>query len=417
MRRVVVTGVGAVSPCGLTAETTWENVLGGKSGIAPIELFDASDITTTFGGECTGFEPTALIDKRKVREMARFITLAVAASDEALKSASFEPDEALAERTGTFIGVGFCGMEVVEAQHDRLVNKGPRRVSPYFIPGAISNLAPGQVSMRYGLKGPSLTTTSACSSGAHAVGEAFRWIQRGDMDAAVAGGAEAALTRLGLAGFASMRALSKRNDAPEKASRPFDVDRDGFVMSEGAGVMILEERESAIRRGANILAEIVGYGATADAYHITKPAPEHEGAARAMRASIEDAGIAYEDIGYVNAHGTSTPAGDAEELRAIRGLFGAHAERGGQEGLWISSTKSTHGHLLGAAGGLEAALTVQAIASGSVPPTINLDVPDPSAEGLDLVPNEAREKPLKAALTNSFGFGGTNVSLVFKRHA
>ncbi|MEM6958805.1 MAG: beta-ketoacyl-ACP synthase II [Myxococcota bacterium] len=413
MRRVVVTGTGAVTPCGATMGQTWENVVRGQSGIGPIQRFDATDITTNFGGECLDFDPDAFIDKRKQREMSRFVKLAVAASGEALSASGYEPNDGQKERTGTFIGVGFCGMEVVEAQHERLMAKGPRRVSPYFIPSAIGNMAPGQVSMRWGLKGPIMTHTSACSSGAHAIGEAFRWIQRGGMDAAVAGGAEAAVTRLGLAGFASMRALSKRNDAPKEASRPFDRDRDGFVMSEGAAVVVLEEREAALKRGATILAEIIGYGASADAYHITNPAPDHEGAQRAMRASLEDAAIDPSLVGYVNAHGTSTPAGDTEELIAIRSVFGDHAT----SGLWISSTKSTTGHLLGAAGGLEGAIAVHALAKGVVPPTINLHNPDEAGEGLELVPHEARERPLEATLTNSFGFGGTNVSLVFRRHS
>ena len=344
MKRVVVTGVGVVSPCGKNAATTWDNVVAGRSGIRPIESFDASDITTTFGGECWDFDPSETIAPRKQKEMARFTMMAMAASREAIESSGFDPSDELRERTGTFIGVGFCGMEVVEKQHSRLLEKGPRRVSPYFIPAAISNLAPGQVSMEWGYKGPSLTTTSACSSGAHALGEAFRWIQHGRMDAAVAGGAEAALTRLGLSGFASMRALSKRNDAPTKASRPFDSDRDGFVMSDGAGILMLEERDAAMKRGANILAELVGYGATADAFHITQPAPNHEGAQRSMRECLQDAQIDPTSVGYVNAHGTSTPAGDAGELTAVREVFGDHATK-----LSISSTKSSTGHLLGAA--------------------------------------------------------------------
>lgn len=412
MRRVVVTGVGAISPCGKDADSTWASVVAGKSGIAPIERFKADDITTTFGGECLQFDPLDYIEKRRLSSMSRVVQMAVGASQQAMDAAEFPDDDELRLRTGTFIGVGFCGMEVIEDQHTQLMERGPRRVSPYFIPSAISNLAPGQVSMRFGLKGPSMATTSACSSGAHAIGEAFRWIQRGHIDAAVAGGSEAALTRLGLSGFASMRALSKRNDSPAEASRPFDIDRDGFVMSEGSGVMVLEERDAAMARGATIFAEVVGYGATADAHHITQPAPDHEGAQRAMRASLEDAQIDPSLVGYVNAHGTSTPAGDAEELKAIRSVFSDHAE----SGPWVSSTKSTTGHLLGAAGGLEAVFSVLAIQHGVVPPTINLENPDPAAEGMELVAKEAREKHLEASLTNSFGFGGTNASLIFKRH-
>ncbi len=412
MRRVVVTGAGAVSPCGSDTESTWKAVLAGRSGIARIEAWDASAFTAQIAGECKGFDPEKYIEKRRLREMARFIHLAVAASQHAIEAAGFEPDDALKERTGTFIGVGMCGLELLEAQAKVLFDKGPRRMSPYFIPAVIQNLAPGQVSMRWGLKGPSYTTTSACSSGAHAIGEAFRWIQRGDMDAAVAGGAEAAVTPLGVGGFCAMRALSTRNDAPAEASRPFDKDRDGFVMAEGAGIFVLEEREAALRRGASILCEIVGYGATADAFHLTQPAPEGEGAQRAMRAAMADAKIDPSDVDYINAHGTSTPHGDINELKAIRAVFGAHASGG----LWVSSTKSMHGHLLGAAGGLESVLCALTLRDGCVPPTINLDDPDPACEGLDLVPHEARERKVRYALNNSFGFGGTNVTLVLGRH-
>lgn len=412
MRRVVITGVGIVSPCGKDAESTWAGVLAGRSGIETIQRWDASGYASRIAGECRDFDPLAFIEQKRLREMARFIQLAIGASDEAIAGAGFEPNDELKERTGTFIGVGMCGLDCVEEQHKRLLEKGPRRVSPYFIPSAISNLAPGQVSMRYGLKGPSYTTTSACSSGAHAIGEAAAWIRRGGIDAAIAGGAEAAVTPLGVAGFASMRALSKRNDEPHKASRPFDVGRDGFVIAEGAGILVLEERERAIKRGATILAEVVGYGATADAYHLTQPAPEGEGAQRAMKAALADAGVSAQDVDYINAHGTSTPTGDIQELQAIRGVFGEHA----RDGLWVSSTKSVHGHLLGAAGGLEAALLALTIARGQVPPTANLDEPDPGAEGFDLVPHEARERDVRVGLTNSFGFGGTNVSLVFRKH-
>lgn len=411
MRRVVITGVGAVSPCGNDIEKTWAAAVAGRSGIARIQAWDPSDTASQIAGECTDFDPEVYIEKKRLREMARFIHLALGASVQAVEGSGFAPDDALKDRTGTFIGVGFCGLEMVEQQHSVLMEKGARRVSPYFIPSAISNLAPGQVSMRYGFRGPSLTTTSACSSGAHAIGEAFRWIQRGGIDAAVAGGAEAAVTPLGVAGFASMRALSKRNDEPERASRPFDTGRDGFVISEGAGVVMLEERELAMKRGAPILAEVIGYGATADAYHLTQPAPEGEGAQRAMRAALADAGIAPSEVDYVNAHGTSTPTGDVQELQAIRAVFGAHA----QDHLWISSTKSVHGHLLGAAGGLEAALASLVLRHDIVPPTINLDDPDPACEGLELVPHTAKERVTRVALSNSFGFGGTNVSLLLRK--
>jgi len=408
MRRVVVTGVGAVSPVGLDGASTWEGIAAGKSGIARIENFDPEAYASQIAGECSGFDPLVVIEKKEVKSMARFIQLAMAASQDAITSAGFEPDDALKDRTATFIGVGFCGLEAVEEQHKRLLDKGPRRVSPYFIPMAISNLAPGQVSMKWGLRGPSYTTTSACSSGAHAIGEAYNWIATGGCDAAVAGGAEASVTPLGVAGFASMRALSKRNDEPEKASRPFDQGRDGFVIAEGAGIVVLEELEMAKKRGARILAEVVGYGATADAHHLTQPAPEGEGAQRAMRMALQNAKIDPSQVDYVNAHGTSTPVGDVQELIAIRTVFGSHA----QDGLWVSSTKSMTGHLLGAAGGLESALCVKAIETGLVPPTINLDEPDVACEGLELVPNAARERSLRYVLTNSFGFGGTNATLV-----
>ncbi len=412
MRRVVITGVGAVSPCGADAETSFRNVIAGQSGIDRIQGFDCTDYPSQIAGECRDFKAEDYIEKKRLREMARFIHLAIAASDQAVKSARFEPTAEQKDRVGTFIGVGFCGLETFEATHKTLLEKGPGRVSPYFIPQTISNLAPGQVSMRFGLRGPSYTNTSACSSGAHSIGEAFKWIQRGGIDAALAGGAEAAVAPTGVAGFCAMRALSKRNDEPKRASRPFDKGRDGFVMGEGAGILLLEEREYAIKRGANILAEIVGYGTTADAYHLTQPAPGGEGAARAMRLALEDGGLAITDVDYVNAHGTSTPTGDMQELTAIRTVFGEHATKG----MLISSTKSMTGHLLGAAGGLEAVFSVQALASGMVPPTINLEDPEEGCEGLDLVPNVAREKAIRVAISNSFGFGGTNVTLAFRRH-
>ncbi|MEM9073616.1 MAG: beta-ketoacyl-ACP synthase II [Myxococcota bacterium] len=413
MRRVVITGIGIVSPCGADVESTWAKVVAGKSGIERITNFDPEGFASQIAGECRDFDPTTVIEKKRLREMARFIQLCVGASDEAIRTSGFDPSDELRDRTGTFIGVGMCGLDVVEQQHSRLVEKGPRRVSPYFVPSAIANLAPGQVSMRYGLRGPSLTTTSACSSGAHAIGEAAKWIALGRIDAAVAGGAEANVTPLGVAGFTSMRALSKRNDEPHKASRPFDKGRDGFVIGEGSGVLLLEEREMALKRGATIYAEVAGYGATADAYHLTQPAPEGEGAQRAMRMALEDAKLDIKDVDYINAHGTSTPTGDMQELQAIRKVFGAHAE----DGLWVSSTKSVHGHLLGAAGGLEAAILAKSISVGAVPPTANLDDPDEGAAGFDLVPHEGRSRDVQVAMTNSFGFGGTNVTLIFRKHA
>jgi 3-oxoacyl-[acyl-carrier-protein] synthase II len=410
MRRVVVTGVGAVSPCGLTVEDTWGAVLEGRSGIGPITRFDTADYPSRIAGECTDFDPLVAMDKRKLREGDRFIHLAMAATQEALGAAGFEPTEEERERVGTFIGVGMCGLELLERTARTLFEKGPRRITPYFIPACISNLAPGHVTMRWGFKGPSYTPTSACSSGAHAVGEAMRWIQRGDIDAAVAGGTEASITGLGVGGFSAMKALSTRNDDAQAASRPFDRGRDGFVIAEGAGIMVLEERERAMARGAPILAELVGYGATSDAYHLTQPAPGAEGAQRAMRNALRDAGMRADEVGHVNAHATSTPTGDVQEALAIKEVFGAHA----REGLWVTATKSLTGHLLGAAGGLEAVLAVLAVARGAVPPTINLDDPDEACEGIQVVTGCAREGALTSAMSNSFGFGGTNVSLLFK---
>jgi 3-oxoacyl-[acyl-carrier-protein] synthase II len=412
MRRVVVTGIGTVNPCGSDAETTWRAVTRGESGIGPITRFDTTDFPTKIAGECTGFDPEQWTEKKRIREGDRFIHLALAASTMAIKDGGFEPSEEERHRTGTFIGVGFCGLEFFEDTAQTLFEKGPRRISPYFIPAVVPNLAPGQVSMRFGLKGPSFCTASACASGANAIGEAFRWIQRGDMYAALAGGTEAAVTRLGIGGFCALRALSKRNDEPAKASRPFDKNRDGFVLSEGAAILLLEERERALQRGAPIYAEMVGYGATADAYHLTQPAPQGEGGRYAMKQSLDDAHLDYSAVDYINAHGTSTETGDIQELVAIKALFRDHASHG----LMISSTKSMTGHLLGASGGLEALLCVLAIRHGIVPPTINLDDPIEEAESLDLVPGRARQKPVKVAMSNSFGFGGANVSLVFKHH-
>jgi 3-oxoacyl-[acyl-carrier-protein] synthase II len=410
MKRVVVTGVGTVSPCGNDVATTWDNVSNGRSGIGPITGFDPAEFASKIAGECTDFDPLEYMQKRRLRECARFIQLGLAASAQAIKNAGFEPSDEEKERVGTFIGVGFCGLEVFEATCKKLFEQGPRRVSPYFIPSVISNLAPGQVTLEWGFKGPSYTHTSACASGAHSIGDAFRWIQRGEIDAAVAGGAEAAVTPVGVAAFASMRALSRRNDEPELASRPFDTGRDGFVIAEGAGVMILEERERAMARGADILCEIVGYGASSDAHHMVQPAPEAEGAQRAMKLALEDAGMNPEDLDYINAHGTSTPMGDVGELQGIRAVFGDHATGG----LAVSSTKSMTGHLLGAAGGLEPVICALAMKHGVMPPTINQVELDPAAEGMNVVPNEAQERRIGALMNNSFGFGGTNCALIFK---
>lgn len=412
MRRVVVTGVGAISPCGLDTAATWSSIKAGKSGIAPITKFDATEHATSIAGEVKGFDPETYFEKKRVREGDTFIHYSMAASVQAVADAGFEANDELKERVGTIIGVGLGGLPLIVHESGTLNEKGARRVTPYFIPGAIANLAPGQVSIRFGFKGPSYTTTSACASGAHAIGEAFRSIVYGSMDACVAGGAEATITPLAIAGFNSMRALSKRNAEPERASRPFDRDRDGFVMAEGAGIMMLEEREMALKRGAKIYCEVVGYGATADAFHLSMPAPEAEGAQRAMKFALKDSKLNANQIDYVNVHGTSTPAGDINELTAVHRVLGDHAKHG----LMISSTKSMTGHLLGGAGGLESVLCALAIRDSVVPPTINLDNPDEAAQGFDLVPHTAREKRLGAVLSNSFGFGGTNVSLIFKRH-
>jgi 3-oxoacyl-[acyl-carrier-protein] synthase II len=410
MKRVVVTGVGTVSPCGKDVATTWDNVSNGRSGIARITSFDATEFASQIAGECTDFDPLEYMQKRRLRECARFIQLSLAATSQAIEHAGFEPTDEEKERVGTFIGVGFCGLEVFEATCKTLFEKGPRRVSPYFIPSVISNLAPGQVTLEWGFKGPSYTHTSACASGAHAIGDAFRWIQRGELDAAVAGGSEAAVTPIGVAAFASMRALSRRNDEPELASRPFDTGRDGFVIAEGAGVLILEERERALARGADILCEIVGYGASSDAYHMVQPAPEAEGAQRAMKLALEDSKLNPDELDYINAHGTSTPMGDVGELRGIQQVFGDHAT----SGLAVSSTKSMSGHLLGAAGGLETAICVMAMKHGVMPPTINQVELDPAAAGMNVVPNEAQERRIGALMNNSFGFGGTNCALILK---
>jgi 3-oxoacyl-[acyl-carrier-protein] synthase II len=413
MRRVVITGVGAVSPCGPDTETTWSNIVAGRSGIAQVTRFDASNQASRIAGEVKDFQPERWIEKKKVKEGDRFIHLAIAASRMAVESAHYEPNDAERERVGTLIGVGLGGLDLIERTAKVLNEKGPSRVTPYFIPGTIANLAAGQVSMLYGFKGANYSTTSACASGAHAIGEGFRAIRHGYMDACVAGGCESCITPLSLAGFSQMRALSTRNEEPEKASRPFDKDRDGFVIAEGAGIVVLEEREAAIKRGAKILAELVGYGATADAYHLSQPAPEAEGAQRAMRIAIEDAKISVSDVDYINAHGTSTPVGDRNELVAVRKVFGDRATGG----LMVSSTKGVTGHLLGGAGGLETVLAALAVDRGVVPPTMNLDNPVEEAAGMDLVPSTAREATLRNVLNNSFGFGGTNATLVLRKHA
>ena len=418
MRRVVVTGLGAVSPCGPDIGSTWSAVTQGKSGIGPITRFDASQFAARFAGECRTFDPEKYIEKKRMKEGDRFIHLALGAAAQAVVEAGVDAlSDEDKELTGTFMGVGLCGLEVIERVKETLLEKGPRKITPYFIPSTISNLAPGQISMRYGFKGPNYTTTSACSSGAHAIGEAFRWIQRGDIDLAIAGGTEATITGLGVGGFTAMRALSERNEEPQRASRPFDKGRDGFVMSEGAGILVLEERERALKRGAKIYCEIVGYGATSDAYHLTQPAPGGEGAQRAMKMAFRDGKIDAARVGYVNAHATSTPIGDKQELQALKAIFGERSmSEGKSDGLWISATKSMTGHLLGAAGGLEAVFSVKTLETGIVPPTINLEDRDDEALGMELVAHQAKERQLDIVISNAFGFGGTNVTLAFAKH-
>jgi 3-oxoacyl-[acyl-carrier-protein] synthase II len=402
--------VGLVSPVGIGTEETWQTLLAGRSGAGPITLFDASHHSTRFACEVKGFDPLRWIEKKDVKKVDRFIQLAIAASDLALADAAWAVPPAEAGRVGVFIGSGIGGFATIEREHEALLRGGPRKISPFFIPAAIVNLAAGWVSIRTGAKGPNSATCTACTSGAHAVGDSFRLVQRGDVDAMIAGGAEAAITPLGVGGFCAMRALSTRNDAPEKASRPYDRGRDGFVMGEGAGILVLEELEHARRRGAKVYAELVGYGMSGDAYHISAPCEDGDGAVRVMRATLEDAGIPKTAIDYINVHGTSTPRGDVVETIATKTVFGEHARK-----LALSSTKSMTGHLLGASGGLEAGIVALAIRDQILPPTINQEDPDPECD-LDCVPNRARRAEVRYAISNSFGFGGTNGALLFKRY-
>jgi 3-oxoacyl-[acyl-carrier-protein] synthase II len=409
-RRVVVTGIGLVCGVGNSAEEVWQALLAGKSGVERITGFDAAQFACQIAAEVKNLDPLQFIEKKEARKMARFIHLAIAASDEALRMANYKIDkEELAERTGVNIGSGIGGFDIIEREHYNLISGGPRKISPFFIPAAIVNLAAGQVSIRNHAKGPNEATCTACTTSAHSIGDASRVIKYGDADVMIAGGTEAAITPMGVGGFAAMRALSTRNDDPHRASRPWDKDRDGFVIGEGAGILLLEELEFARKRGAKIIAEVVGYGMSADANHITQPAPEGEGGYRVMRNAICDAGIKPEQVGYVNAHGTSTPMGDELEATAIKRAFGEHACR-----MLVSSTKSMTGHLLGGAGGLEAGITVLALRDQIVPPTINLDNPGEGCD-LDFVPHHSRKATMEYAMSNSFGFGGTNGCLVFKR--
>jgi 3-oxoacyl-[acyl-carrier-protein] synthase II len=406
-RRVVVTGIGLVSPLGVGTEQTWQAIRSGRSGIGPITLFDASRYSTRFAGEVKGFDPLAWLDKKDLKKCGRFIQFALAGTSMAIAASGLQIRAENATRVGVTIGSGIGGFEVIEREHRILLERGPERVSPFFIVAALVNLAAGQVAVRVGAKGPNSAVATACTTGAHAIGDAFRLIQHGYADAMICGGTEACVTPLGIAGFAAMRALSMRNDAPERASRPWDQDRDGFVVGEGAGIFVLEDLEHASRRRAPILAELAGYGMTADAHHVTTPPVDGEGVARVMAAALEDAGLPPSDIQYLNAHATSTPLGDRAEATAIVRVFGRHAS-----GLAVSSTKSMTGHLLGAAGALEAALTVLALRDQVAPPTINLETPDAENE-LNLVPHCAMRMLITRAMTNSFGFGGTNASLIF----
>jgi len=405
-KRVFVTGVGVISPLGNDTETFWTNLIAGQSGAGPITRFDASAYGTRFACEVKGFSVEGVLERKEAKRMDRFVQFAVVASHQAIQHAGLDLETVDRNRIGVLLGSGIGGMETFEEQHRILIEKGPGRVSPFFIPMMIVDMAAGQVSIQYGLKGPNFATVSACASGAHAIGEALRLIRSGDADAIVTGGSEATITPMALAGFSSSRALSTRNDDPQRASRPFDQDRDGFVMGEGAAVLVLESEEHARRRGANLLCELAGYGASGDAYHMTAPCVDGEGAARAMRRALDDARLTPADVQYINAHGTSTPAGDPAEVQAVKSVFEDHARR-----LMMSSTKSMTGHLLGAAGGIEAVATALSLARGVVPPTINLETPDPTCD-LDFVPNQARTLRAKAALSNSFGFGGHNVTLV-----
>jgi 3-oxoacyl-[acyl-carrier-protein] synthase II len=409
-RRVVVTGMGLVTPLGIGLEKNWQSLVAGQSGIRKIDRFPNVDaFASRIAGQVPDFHAEDFIEPKEIKKMDLFIQYSVAAASMAMEHSGFKIDPQEAENVGVIIGVGLCGIDTIEATERAYLDGGPRKISPFFIPKVISNLAPGQIAIRHGAKGVNWTPTSACASGNNAIGEAFHLIRRGLQDVVIAGGAESAITPLGVGGFSAMKALSTRNDEPERASRPFDKGRDGFIIAEGSGVLILEEREKAIKRGARIHAEVIGYGANGDAHHITAPAPEGEGAARCMRLALKDAGLAPSDIDYINAHGTSTEYNDANETQAIKKVFGEHAFE-----LPVSSTKSMTGHLLGAAGAVEGVFSVLALGHGIIPPTINYENPDPDCD-LDYVPNQARRADIRVALSNSFGFGGTNACVIFRR--
>lgn len=408
-RRIVVTGVGLVCACGIGTEEVWSNLQAAQSGIGPITQFDASAFDCRIAGEVKNFDPLRWIEKKELKKVGRFIQVALAAADFAVKMAGLEVTPEIADATGVYVASGIGGFDVIEREHSKLLQGGPGKISPFFIPATIVNLASGHISIRYGARGPNSATATACSASAHAVGDSFKIIQRCDAEVMICGGAEASITPMGIGGFAAMKALSTRNDEPARASRPFDAQRDGFVVGEGSGILILESLEHAQRRGANILAEIVGYGMSGDAYHITQPAEEGAGAYRVMMATLKDAKLPPDAVGYINAHGTSTPIGDAIETLAVKRVFGERAKR-----IPVSSTKSMTGHLLGGAGGLEAGISILALRDQVLPPTINYENPDPACD-LDYVPNHARKAEIEYALSNSFGFGGTNAALLFKR--
>ena len=407
-KRVVVTGLGMVSPLGIGVNENWEAICQGKSGIGPVTRFDITDFPSKIAGEVKGFNPEDFIDKKETKKMDIFIHYALASGMMALKDSGLTIDESNADRVGVLVGAGLGGLSTIERYHSVLLEHGPKKISPFFIPMLIVNLAPGQISIYFGARGPNSSVVTACATGNHSIGEACRIIQRGDADVMIAGGAESTITPLAIGGFCSMRALSTRNEEPQRASRPFDKDRDGFVIAEGAGLLILEELEHAERRGAHIYAEIIGFGCNADAYHISAPSPNGMGAAKCMEIALKDARINYDEVDYVNAHGTSTPLNDLSETMAMKTVFRDHARK-----IAVSSTKSMTGHLLGAAGGVEAIYSVLAISRGVIPPTINYETPDPECD-LDYVPNTPREATVRVVMSNSFGFGGTNATLIFR---
>jgi 3-oxoacyl-[acyl-carrier-protein] synthase II len=408
-RRVVVTGMGIVSPLGIGLEDNWAAICQGRSGIGPITKFDTTEYPCKIAGEVKNFDPDAYIDKKDQKKMDIFIQFALAAGTMAIKQSGLVIDESTADRVGVLVGSGLGGLSTIEKYHTMLLENGPKKVSPFFVPMLIVNLAPGQISIYFGCRGPNSSVVTACATGNHSIGEAFRIIQRGDADAMIAGGVESTITPLAVAGFCALKALSTRNDEPQKASRPFEKNRDGFVMAEGAGILVLEDLEKAQQRNAAIFAEIIGFGCNADAYHITAPSPNGEGAAKCMQITLADAGLKPEDIDYINAHGTSTPMNDLSETMAMKTVFRDHIKN-----LPVSSTKSMTGHLLGAAGGVEAIFSLLAIRDSIIPPTINYEEPDPECD-LDYVPNVARKKEVRIVMSNSFGFGGTNATLIFKR--